>query len=60
MVDVRWCSCTADLEKTRCTLYQHINVWNETATSSFLDDAAPSCRECMKKNNEREAIAVAG
>jgi NAD-dependent SIR2 family protein deacetylase len=47
------------LEKTRCALYQHINVWDGTATSSFLDGAAPSCRECMK-NNEREVIAVAG
>jgi NAD-dependent SIR2 family protein deacetylase len=49
-----------DLEKTRCTLYQHINVWDGTATSSFLDGVAPGCRECMKKNNEREVIAVAG
>jgi NAD+-dependent protein deacetylase SIR2 len=49
-----------DLEKTRCTLCQHINVWDETATSSFLNGAALSYRECVKKNDEREAKGKRG
>jgi NAD-dependent SIR2 family protein deacetylase len=53
MVDVRWYS-RGELGRIQCALCQHSNVRDETATSSFFDGAAPSCRECMK-NNEREA-----
>jgi NAD-dependent SIR2 family protein deacetylase len=49
-----------DLEKTRCTLCQHVIDWDETATSSFLDGEAPSCEQCMKKNAEREAKGKRG
>jgi NAD-dependent SIR2 family protein deacetylase len=49
-----------DLEKTRCTLCQHVSDWGETATLSFLDGEAPSCEQCMKKNDEREAKGKRG
>jgi NAD-dependent SIR2 family protein deacetylase len=49
-----------DLKKTRCTLCQHVSDWDETATSCFLDGEAPSCKQCMKKNDEREAKGKRG
>ena len=49
-----------DLEKTRCTLCQHVSEWDETTTLSFLNGEAPSCKQCMKKNSEREAKGKRG
>jgi NAD-dependent SIR2 family protein deacetylase len=49
-----------DLKKTRCTLCQHVSDWDETATSCFLDGEAPSCKQCMRKNDEREAKGKRG
>jgi NAD-dependent SIR2 family protein deacetylase len=49
-----------DLKKTRCTLCQHVGDWDETATSCFLDGEAPSCKQCMEKNDKREAKGKRG
>ena len=49
-----------DLEKTRCTLCQSVSDWDETATSSFLDGEAPSCQQCVTKNDERKAQGKRG
>ena len=49
-----------DLEKTRCTLCLRVSDWDETATLAFLNGEAPSCQQCMMKNNEREAKGKRG
>ena len=49
-----------ELEKVRCSLCQNMSDWDEKATSSFLDGVAPSCEQCMKKNDEREAKGKRG
>jgi NAD-dependent SIR2 family protein deacetylase len=49
-----------DLEKTRCSLCQAVHDWDEAATISFFEGEAPSCEQCRKKNDEREAKGKRG
>jgi NAD-dependent SIR2 family protein deacetylase len=49
-----------DLEKTRCSLCHALHGWDEAATISFLGGEAPSCEQCKRKNDEREAKGKRG